>query len=280
MAKDPVASNASNADNASNSDDANHADNAVMLGAFGVIAYAASMMTHEALGHGAYCVAAGGHNTGLTAWVEQCSLNPAGIQAAGPSVQFVAGVAAWLVLRLLPADAARLRYVCWLYMAFDLFISTGYVAFSGVTNFGDAAVVIAKFQPLIVWRAVLILVGSALYYLSMRATALELDRFAGSDRGDRRLFRLVLVPYAAVGVFALSTAALNRTMPPGVEIGMAAASALGAGFGLIGLPGMKRRVPMDTPPASRYVTWSVPWVLAAALVVAVFLIFIGPGLQW
>jgi hypothetical protein len=35
-------------------------DNAVVLGALGVLAYAASMMTHEALGHGVYCLAAGG----------------------------------------------------------------------------------------------------------------------------------------------------------------------------------------------------------------------------
>ncbi|MGA2564928.1 MAG: hypothetical protein ABSF96_15360, partial [Steroidobacteraceae bacterium] len=47
-------------------------DNGIVLGALGILAYAASMMTHEALGHGVYCLAAGGHNTGLSAWAEGC----------------------------------------------------------------------------------------------------------------------------------------------------------------------------------------------------------------
>ncbi len=48
-------------------------ESAIMLGAFGILAYAASMMTHEALGHGGYCLALGGHNVMLTAWAEGCS---------------------------------------------------------------------------------------------------------------------------------------------------------------------------------------------------------------
>jgi hypothetical protein len=255
-------------------------DNAVVLGALGVLAYAASMMTHEALGHGVYCLAAGGHNTGLTAWAEECNLHPVGIEAAGPGLQIAAGLLAWLVLRPLSPDAARLRYFFWLYMVFDLFISSGYVAFSGVTNFGDAAVIISGFRPHIVWRGVLILLGAATYYLSMRATALELERFAGTDRDGKRLFRLVWIPYVAVGVFACCAAALNRTMPASTVIGLAAASSLGAGFGMLCLPAMQRRVAIGAPRSSVYLGWSATWVLAAALVVAGFLLFIGPGLEW
>jgi len=255
-------------------------DNAIVLGALGILAYAASMMTHEALGHGVYCLAAGGHNTGLSAWAEGCNLHPAGIEAAGPGLQFAAGLLGWRVLRLLSPDAAKLRYFFWLYMVFDLFISSGYVAFSGITNFGDAAVIVAGFRPHIVWRGVLFLLGAATYYLSMRATALELGRFAGADRGRRRLFRLVWVPYVAVGVFACCAAALNRTMPSSTVIGLAAASSLGAGLGMFRLPAMQPRVAIGAPETSVYLSWSATWVLAAVVVVAGFLIFIGPGLQW
>jgi hypothetical protein len=254
-------------------------DNAVVVGALGVLAYAASMMTHEALGHGVYCFAAGGHNTGLTPWLEQCSLHPVGIEAAGPGLQFSAGLLAWLGLRLVSPHASRLRYFPWLYMVFALYIASGYVAFSGVTNFGDAAVIIAGLQPPIVWRGVLILVGAAAYYLSMRATALELERFAGTDRGANRLSRLVFIPYVVVGIFACCTAAVNKTMP-GTEIGMAVASSFGAGFGLLRLPAMQRSVPSEAPRSSVYLGWSVAWVLAAAVVAAAFLIFLGPGMQW
>src|SRR5580704_8736340 len=90
-------------------------DSAMMLAALGILAYAASMMTHEALGHGAYCLAAGGHNVMLTPWGERCDLHASGIEAAGPGVQFGAGLVAWLVLHLLSPNAARLRYFFWLY---------------------------------------------------------------------------------------------------------------------------------------------------------------------
>lgn len=126
-------------------------DSAMMLGALGILAYAASMMTHEALGHGGYCLAAGGHNTMLTAFWETCHFPGApgpGIKAAGPCVQFGAGLLAWLALHLLSAKATRLGFFLWLYMVFNLLVSSGYVAFSGVTDLGDAAELIAPLHPL------------------------------------------------------------------------------------------------------------------------------------
>jgi hypothetical protein len=255
-------------------------DNSVVLASLGVLAYAASMMTHEALGHGLYCLAAGGHNTSLTAWEEGCDSHPVGIEVAGPGLQFAAGLLAWVTLRLLSSEAARLRYFLWLYMVSDLFISSGYIAFSGVSNFGDAAIIIAELRPHDMWRGLLILFGVVTYYLSMRATALELGRFVGNDRGEKRLFRLAWIPYMAVGVFACSAAALNKTMPASTVIGLAAASSFGAGLGMLGLPAMQRGVAIRAPGSTVYLGWSVTWVMAAALVVVAFLIFIGPGLEW
>ncbi len=54
-------------------------------------------------------------------------------------MQFGAGLLAWLMLHLLSQGAARLRYFFWLYMVFNLLISSGYVVFSGITDYGDAA---------------------------------------------------------------------------------------------------------------------------------------------
>ena len=160
------------------SQDAVVRDHAVMLSALGILAYVASMMTHEALGHGAACIAARGHNVMLTGWAEGCNLRPEplGITAAGPAVQFGAGLLAWLALRLLaPPCFAILRSFLWLYMVFDLFMPSGYAAFSGVTDFGDGAVIIAGLSPHGLWRGMLILIGAVVYYLSMWAAALELQ---------------------------------------------------------------------------------------------------------
>jgi hypothetical protein len=254
-------------------------DSALMLGALGILAYAASMMTHEAIGHGGYCLVTGGHNVMLTAWAEGCNVHPSGIEAAGPGVQFGAGLLAWLVLHLLSAGAARLRYFFWLYMVFNLLISSGYVVFSGVTDFGDAAVLITGLSPHLMWRGVLILLGAVVYFLSMRATASELKRFAGLGDANKRLSRLVLIPYVTAGVFACCAGALNQTMPHGAAIGLAAASSFGAGLGMLRLPAIQRRMALQAPAAGVYLNWSIGWGVAAAVVVMIFLSFIGPGLK-
>jgi hypothetical protein len=254
-------------------------DSGLMLAALGILAYAASMMTHEALGHGVYCLAFGGHNVMLTAWGESCDLRAPGIEAAGPGLQFGAGLLAWLMLRLVSPNAARLRYFLWLYMVFDLFVSSGYVAFSGVANFGDAAVLIAGLQPSAVWRGGLVVLGSVSYFLSMRAAASELKRLSGTDDGGGRLWRLVFIPYVAAGVFACCSGALNQTIGHGTAIGLAAASSFGAGFGLLRLPDMQRGWVAKEVLPTRYLSWSPIWGSAAAVTIVVFILFIGPGLR-
>ena len=265
-------------------------DSALMLAALGILAYAASMMTHEALGHGAYCLAVGGHNTMLTAWAERCDfpgLHGPGINAAGPGTQFAVGLLAWLLLHRLPPHATRLRFFIWLSMVFDLFIASSYIAFSGITGIGDAAVLIASLHPPLAWRTALVLLGSALYYLSMHAAASELHRFASPNAASpdhrlRRLFRLVTIPYAAAGLFACTAGALNHTMGPHVALGFAAASSFGSASGLFGLPTlleMQRPLPSPTSSLPTTLTWSTAWVTAAAAAVALFLFVIGPGLE-
>jgi hypothetical protein len=254
-------------------------DNAPILAALGILAYAASMMTHEALGHGGYCLAFGGHNVMLTAWGESCDLRAPGIEAAGPGLQFGAGLLAWSVLRSVSSITGRLRYFLWLYMAFSLFVSSGYVLFSGVTNFGDAAVLIAGLQPSLLWRGGLVLLGAVIYFLSMRVVAAELKRLAGADTDRKRLWRLVWIPYATAGVFACCCGALNQTMGVGSAVGLAAASSFGGGFGLLRVSDMQRGwVAKDVLP-TRYLCWSPIWGGAAVVTIVVFILFIGPGLR-
>jgi hypothetical protein len=254
-------------------------DSGLMLAALGILAYAASMMTHEALGHGGYCLAFGGHNVMLTAWGEGCNPHVPGIEVAGPGLQFGAGLLAWYLLGQVAVNAARLRYFLWLYMAFSLFVFSGYVLFSGVTNFGDAAVLIEGLKPPLVWRGGLVLLGTVAYFLSMRAAATELKRFAGADYGNKRLWRLVWIPYVAAGGFACCCGALNQTMGGLSAIGLAAASSFGGGFGLLRLPDMQRGLTVKADSPTAYLTWSMAWGTGAAITIALFVFFVGPGIR-
>ncbi len=257
-------------------------DSTVMLAAMGVLAYAASMMTHEGLGHGGYCFAVGSRTTMMTGWMETCAfpgVAPLGIKAAGPGMQLCAGLLAW---RLLPRSAlktARLHYFLWLYMVFNLFIASSYIAFSGITGIGDAAGVIAGRQPRFLWRSGLVLLGSVAYFLFMQLTARELKRLAGFDDNRRRLYRLVWIPYASAGVFAFCAGILNQTMEHGLAIEMASLSSFGSGAGLFYLPEAQRRMELATPSQTSYVRWNVAWGIAAAFVFTIFLFLIGPGLK-
>jgi hypothetical protein len=252
-----------------------------MLGALGILAYVASMMTHEAFGHGVACIIAGGHNVAMSGWNEGCDLNPEplAITAAGPVVQFAGGLLAWLALRTLPARGfAALRSVLWLYMAFDLLISSGYIAFSGVADFGDSAVLIAGLSPHYLWRALLILIGAVIYYFSVWAALLELGRFVGSDERNRRLKRFVRIPYLAAGVFACCAGALNKTMTPGLAVGLALASSFGAGIGMVRLPYLRAASRLKASVPGFHVTRNIGWIVVAAVLGAIFLVILGPGL--
>ena len=267
-----------------------------MLAALGTLAFAASMMAHEGLGHGGYCLAVGGHNTLLTPWSETCHFPASprlGIKAAGPGVQFGCGLLAWLVLHRVPSNAARLRYFLWLCMTLSLFISSGYVAFTGILNAGDAAELVAPLHHPLLWRSIVFLLGSTAYFVSMRGSAYELRRFAGTDDHMHRLFRLVWIPYASVGIFACCTIAMNRIIGHGVSglavaspglnrtvglVGLALASSFGAGSGMFGLPPMSRQRSLSISAPAQYVQWNVPWGAIAGTVVLLFLFIIGPGL--
>ena len=272
-------------------------DSAAMLAALGTLAFAASMMAHEGLGHGGYCLAVGGHNTLLTPWSETCHFPASprlGIKAAGPAAQFACGLLAWLALHWVKPNAARLRYFLWLCMTLSLFISSGYVALNGILNAGDAAELMAQLHDPLVWRSFILLLGSTGYFLSMRASAYELRRFAGFHDQRHRLFRLVWIPYASVGVFACCTIAMNRIIghglsglalaSPGVNrtgglLGLALASSFGAGSGMFGLPPMSREKSFRISAPGRYVQWSAAWGAVAGTVVLLFLFCVGPELR-
>ncbi len=87
-------------------------------------------------------------------------------------------------------------FFCLIACAFNLLTGTGYFFFSGVTNFGDWAQVIAGMHPYWLWRMLLIVGGMAAYYEAMRMIAIGLVRYLGVSQSDHaRIRRLMWVPH-------------------------------------------------------------------------------------
>jgi hypothetical protein len=251
-------------------------DNLTTVAALGMIAYAASMLSHEALGHGVVCALGGGHTVTLAAWGQGCDAHPAGIEAAGPGTQIVFGLLAWLALRFTPARHATLRALFWLTMLFSLFIASGYAVMSALTGFGDMAIVIQPLEPQLIWRIALGIAGGALYYASTLLGAYELRRFAGDD--THRLSRLAVTAYLAASAMACIGGALNRTMPPHVAFELAAASSLGGGLGLIRLADIQQSFRRVIPGAIVPIRFNLAWTTTGIIVAAAFIMLLGRGI--
>ena len=88
----------------------------------------------------------------------------------------------WIALRSATDGSVRLRFFLLTSFALNLFAGTGYFFFSGVTNFGDWAAVIAGLHAHWLWRALLVVAGMASYYGAVLVVGTGLVRYVGVPR--------------------------------------------------------------------------------------------------
>jgi hypothetical protein len=262
-------------------------DDGPTLAALGVLAFAIADVGHEALGHGLATLAVGGKIDLLTT----CYLNSSGnyskwIPAAGGLTNLAVGLASLAALRLFSRLGRISRYFLVLVAAFNLFFAFGYPAYSGFARFGDWAAVIDGLEPRWMWRALLVVVAVGGYYGSMRLLAPKvapLAGIAGSSAGElsakARLRRMTLIPYVASLVLAALAGSLN---PKGLSTLLTAGvPAAAAAFGLTQMDhlvssGGDGSLEEVSAPMER----SLPWIVAAVVVLVVFVAVLGPGLRF
>ncbi len=262
-------------------------DDALTLVALGVVAFAVTDVTHEALGHGLMTLLVGEHAVLLTS----CYFTSYGpysrwIPAAGGLMNLAAAFAALAVLRQLTRLDPLMRYFLALLLAFNLFFAVGYPAYSGLTMFGDWAAVTNGLRPTWLWRVLLVLISVVGYYLSMRLLAWPLAPFAGTIGGQTarfpsrsRMARLTLIPYLAAIVLACAAGARNpngwHTM---LTSGMPSAA---AAFGITQMDHFISSVPKATyPVVSEPLRRSWPWISFAVVVLIFFIGILGPGIRF
>jgi hypothetical protein len=162
--------------------------------------------------------------------------------------------------------------------AYNVFDGTGYLLFSGITNFGDWAVVIAGLPAQGLWRILLVVSGVASYYAAAVAVGIGLVRYVGVPRNDSRRFgRLLFVPYGTAVLLAVAGGLLN---PAGAQLVWQSAlpGSAGAHSGLLWL---RYSIPKGTVPERPpdIIGRSYGWIGQAMVLATVFIFVLGRGIR-
>ena len=253
-------------------------DDQITVIAVSVLACVLQDVLHEGLGHGVTAWLSGARQLTLSTVALQSDIETRWVSANGTIVNLFFALILWLLLLKPERYRPTTRYFFVLAMAGNLFTSTGYFFFSGVTNFGDWAAVIRGLQPHWVWQLGLIVVGMASYYASMLFVAAQLKPFQEKGSPSRRLRVLCWTPYFTDGILAAVAGLLN---PAGLFFVIASAlpSTLGANAGLLSLPSMMRRSRSDSEQVGP-IRRSTAWIFAAAVAGLLFIFVLGRGITW
>lgn len=250
-------------------------DDAVTISAIGVLASIVADVLHEAVGHGLTALATGASSGLLTSVAWSSTFDSRLVAAGGTLVNLPAALVFWLTLRAAKASMA-MRYFLVMGCAFNLFAGTGYFFFSGVTDFGDWAAVIAGTHPHWLWRTLLIVVGGASYYAAVRVIGVGLVRYVGIPREQqKRLQKFLLLPYFSSIVVASAAAVLN---PVGIQLLWESALAATAG-GQSGMLWLRYYIPRGTTTrhAPEVLGRNYIWVSVVAIVTIAYIAVLGRG---
>lgn len=232
---------------------------------------------HEGLGHAATALLTGAKSGVLSTVAWSSGFDSKLVAAGGTLANLAAGAAFWVALRSRTTASVRVRFFLLTAVAFNLFDGTGYFFFSGVTDFGDWAAVIAGLRAHGLWRALLVAVGVASYFWAVLVVGGGLVRYVGVPRNElRRLRRLTYLPYFTSIFLATAGGLLN---PMGIQLLWQSALPATAG-GLSGLLWLVYYIPRGAVPVRRSdgIARDYRWISAALALSAAFIFVLGPGI--
>jgi hypothetical protein len=252
-------------------------DDALTVCAISILAGMLANVLHEGLGHAAIALLTGA-NSGVLSTVAWSSAQDSRLVAAGGTLaNLAAGLIFWIALRSARTASVRSRFFLLISLAFNLFDGTGYFLFSGFSDFGDWAAVIAGLPAHGLWRVLLVVVGISSYFAVALLVGRALVRYVGVPRNDRRrLAKLTLLPYLTSVILASAAGVLN---PLGLQLLWQSALPATAG-GHSGLLWLKFYIPRGTAPErpSDGISRSYTWIAAAAALTVLFIFVLGRGM--
>jgi len=252
-------------------------DDVLTVCAISLLAEIIGDVVHEGLGHAATALLTGAKSGVLTTVAWSSDFDSRLVAACGTLANLAAAMVFWIALRSATGASIRLRFFLFTSLAFNLFAGTGYFFFSGVTNFGDWARVIAGLHAQWLWRSLLVVAGIALYYGAVLVVGTALVRYVGVPRNaTRRLWKLTLIPYFSSVLLLCAGGLLN---PIGIQLMWQSAlpAAAGAHSGLLWL---RYCIPRGTIPERRSdgIVRNYAWIIVAVGLSLVFIFVLGRGI--
>jgi len=252
-------------------------DDTLTVCAISILAGILTNVLHEGLGHAATALVTGAKSGVLTTVAWSSDFDSRLVAAAGTLANLLAAFVFWLALRRARGRSVRLSFFLLTSLAFNLFAGTGYFFFSGVTNFGDWAMVVAGLPSHWLWRTLLTVAGIAAYYGAVLVVGIGLVRYVGVPKNEhRRLRKLTFLPYVSAILLACAGGLLN---PIGMQLMWQSALPATAG-GDSGLLWLRYYIPKGTIPEqpSDGIDRSYLWITVAAALSVVFIFVLGRGI--
>ena len=252
-------------------------DDTLTVCAVSLLAGILANLLHEGVGHAATALLTGTRSGVLTTVAWSSDVDSRLVAAGGTLANFAAALVLWFVLYSATSAPVRWRFFLLSSFAFNLLDGTGYFLFSGLTDFGDWAVVIAGLHPHWLWRVVLVVAGIVSYYASAVVVGIGLVRYVGVPKNDfRRLKKLTFLPYFS-SILLLSAGGLLN--PMGIPLMWQSALPASAG-GHSGLLWLMYTIPGGTLPErpSDLIHRAYAWIATAAALTVVFVFVLGRGI--
>ena len=251
-------------------------DDSITVCAISLVAAMIADVAHEALGHGALALLLGAQSGVLSTVAWTSAFDSRLVAAGGTLANLAAGAIFWFALGEAKNASSETRFFLLVSVAFNLFDGTGYFFFSGVTNFGDWARVIAETHPHGLWRSALVLVGIVAYYGTVLLVGIGFARDFGVSAVDARLSKLTLLPYISAIVLIGVSGLFN---PFGIFLVWQSALPATAGA-YCGLLWFRYYIPRGVAPerTAQNIRRSPAWISAAVISSLAFIVVLGRGI--
>jgi hypothetical protein len=237
----------------------------------------ASSVVHELIGHGAGCLLTGVEPVLVSSIILQSAGGNRIVDVGGPVANILVGAVAFYLFRRQPKFTA-FSFFLWLFAATNLLVATGYLFYSGLTNWGDWASVIRGLRPQYAWRATISIAGIVLYIGVVRLLCRSMITLV--KEGEVRLSdvrRLIFPAYLTCGLLAVASAAFNPVSPRLIWVNGFSGSFL-AFLGLLRIPSIVDQYTTETH-EGKAIPFSPTWTAFAVIVAILFIFVLGRGIR-